>query len=372
MYSCQGNFFPTELYNDINLYQGHWVRCDSTNFDESIVEHLTINNASVSYCLYDSNTDFVIEKQEGMVLLGNNNKMEWNTVSELNNLQSRTYWTVKDVQNNSLWLFSNILGDRVYQKDSSLESPIDTMGSFNCIINYHNMLPLSHNDLKDCYYAIDMNNGIKFLLNNPLCSSVTFNKNEVEDSIRSYSFSTANISTPYNDLLKRMTFIHEHDGISDYCDAQSLEASSYVISTDDEKGIATISVVNGYDYWINMSQYLNTSIDAVKQKFSDVAYSYSSKGYQGTLPTYKFVPNGKYGYRYITFAIDNDGSVIDIKAEFPKSFINVNSCLFMLNQKYVYDRTVNGEYIYYNSKNPRYKLAYNSSLRIMHYYLIEF
>ena len=369
--SCQDNLVQTVQYNDINLYQGSWLRFDFSNSEESIVERIEINNASISYCLYDNDTDFIIDKQDGMVILGSNNKMEWVTVSGLDNRQYRNYWTVKNIQDSTLGLFTNILGNRIYKKDSSLGSTIDSIGCLNRLLKYRNLLPTDYGEMKERTYAIVKSDDIKILLNNPICSNITFNKDESEDSIQSYSFPTTNLGSSYSDLLQELVFVHEHDGISDYCDAASLKDATYVISTDTDKELAYVSTIHGYNYWFNVSQYLNVSIDVVKMKFSDLAYQYSSTGYQKTLPTYKFVANGKYGYKYLTFSTDVSGIIIDIKAEFSKTFINVENCLFMLNHKYNYDRMENGEYVYKDRKNPIYELSYNSSSRIMHYFLID-
>ena len=120
-----------------------------------------------------------------MVILGSNNKMEWVTVSGLDNRQYRNYWTVKNIQDSTLGLFTNILGNRIYKKDSSLGSTIDSIGCLNRLLKYRNLLPTDYGEMKERTYAIVKSDDIKILLNNPICSNITFDMDESGDAIQS-------------------------------------------------------------------------------------------------------------------------------------------------------------------------------------------
>lgn len=355
---------------DINLYQGHWTRHDTITSNEVVVEDLRIDNYALQYCQYNLNTGIIIDKQAGMILLGDNKKMEWNSVHETNNTHDRMFWTIKSIQDSSLWLFSSTLGNRIYRKESSEPASIDSSECMTKLISFSQLLPICYEEIKSEEYAIPTNDGIKILVNNPLCNHIIFKKSETGDSAYSYTFPTDCIETTLSSRISNMNFLHEYEGISDYSNAATLRESAYVISTNSQKQDATITLVDSYDYWYDATRYIGKSIEDVKQDFADVTYAYYPKGYNDSLPAYIFRNHGSKGFERLAIGTKGNLQVESATIEFTKTFIKEEDCLFVLDKKYKLKKMDNGVYTYKDYMHDNlsaYEIRYTPSKRTLQY-----
>ena len=257
------------LHDNINEYQGVWR---DTLYENGVVyiEDFIISKESMLYTLSNAYTHVVYDKLIGKLILGNENKMEWNCISSITNKIRIINWNVLYKSAYQMRLYSNLQGEHVYKRvynpsidDYTVKDVIKEM------LQYSSYLPLSKDELASSfgfYNRLGGDNKIEYLMNHPFIEKIRFNENYDNDSIYSYSLSINNWMEcePIVDSL--FTKIRTTNGMTEYCDAGTLEYSNNVIMIDPVSHQMSFYPIKDYDYWPNVSHYIGMATNDVKKE----------------------------------------------------------------------------------------------------------
>lgn len=359
-----------QAIRDIAYYQGIWRNVIDTESD-IYHEELSIKNSSMDYVLVNTATNVIVDQQKGMLVVGNNNTIEWSCTSSISNEYIQTYWKVRDLNHDNLCLFSDVSGMHKYKKvyRTILEEKafFDTL---SVLTTYSDYLPTS----KDCIEKVfgrtsvtENEQSVSYKIHHPLVESISFYIDSETDSVFSYSLKLAaneNVSDKLSDSLFHIRTVSD---CFEYCDGKSLTDASYVVQLDTLDRTVTYSTLKKYDYWYDVSKYIGWTTDQMKAEFSDYIYKY----YQSETSTeyhYETLFGGK--CKYVLFNVNNDGKVTASAVQLLSKYDNEIVILYLLKAKYYYDRFENGSYYFYpniNKEASSYVIRYNTSNKYIIY-----
>jgi hypothetical protein len=250
-------------------YQGVWR--DTLFSDQYIyIEDLLISGDTICYAITDANTHVTLDKINGFLILGNENKIAWSGISPLTNTMRKEWWEVLNLSKYEMRLYSNLHGEHIFKRvyytstdDYSVQDPLSELFLFT------NYLPITKTKLMESfgmYNNLAGHNSITYLLNHPIFNNITFKENHENDTIYSY---TLDVNSKYWDQIAQtintqFTKIRAIKGTYDYCDSTELQNSSITISMDTIRRRVTISPLRDYDFWPNVSDYLGMKLQEVK------------------------------------------------------------------------------------------------------------
>ena len=368
------------LHNDIMEYKGCW-RDTIYSGDDVIIEDIIIIDNSIKYTMSDVNTHVILDTLNGTIMLGNENKMEWNCYAPITNTTRQVRWNVLDLSKYQMKLYSNLLGDRVFRKTyyPSVEEYLihDTLLELR---QYGNYLPLHKDELLGKYgeYNSLLNErDITYYVNHPLIDKITFNGNYDNDSVYSYT-----LTHKENDWCKIDSFVRsgftrwrDVDGTTEYIDADVIENSNNVIIVDSALHQIRYQPIKDYDYWPNISHYIGEPIQVIKKEYEGrYAYSYKEKPNDETFEYQYYTVRDSVSY-FVGFASDENGTIIRCGIELFYHFREIKDAqkkcaeiASILNRKYSLEGYDTKNNIYNYCSGPFVtNLSYNIKLRIKQY-----
>lgn len=338
----------------IGEYQGRWYNPVYAN-DELFMEHLIITGNNMEYVLENTNTNVIYDKQVGTFVTGNENKIGWNCISLISNMQNLTTWNVLSLSENQMSLYSNQFGEHNYQKDNIFNKS-DISDTLMAMFQFKKSLPLLKKDVVKkygTYNRIISNSSISYLLNHPLFSKVEFKENYENDSIYTYALLVKDWISSKQIVDSQYTIIRYVNGRTEYCDAVSLDKSSNIIITDSANNQLTFSPIRDYDYWPNVSHFMGTSIEDVKKEYKNkYVYEYNHSN-EDDLNEYQFYTKHDGICEYLGVASDSEGIVrrswVTILGKYSEE--QKKMILHLLENKYQYRKEDNDTYYYSGSSN---------------------
>lgn len=339
-----------KLRHLIGEYQGSWYNPIYVN-GQLYMEHLVITGNSMDYVLENTNTNIIYDKQIGSILSGNENKIGWNCISLINNMQCQTTWDVLCLSEKQMRLYSDRLGEHNYLKNS-IPYKSDMLDTLPEMLQYKKSLPLLKKDVVEkygSYNRIMSNSSISYLLSHPLFSKVEFRDNYENDSVYTYALFAKDWISCKKIIESHYTIIRHVNGRTEYCDAASLDKSSNVIITDSSYNQLILSPIRDYNYWPNVSHFIGMKIEDAKKEYENkYVYEYHHSTEDG-LNEYQFYTKHDGICEYLGVAADSEGVIrrswVTILGKYSETQKNI--ILHMLENKYQYRKTDNDIYYYY-------------------------
>ena len=321
-------------YNDMKAYSGVW-RDTILSANDVYVEELTIKDNSIRYSLFNADTHVILDTLSGTIVIGNENKIGWNCISPIINKTRQLDWDVLDLSPYQMTLYSNTYGERNYKKvhystieeeriQNRLQNVVrDTLME---MLQYQDYLPLHKNDLIEKfgdYNRLVNCKGLSYFTHHPIFDKISFTENFDNDSLYSYSLSIRENSwyKSASHICSKYMKLRDVNGATEYIDADKLENSSKVIIVDSVSQYISFSPIKDYDFWPNVSRYLNMTIQKIKEELEQ-KYVY----------VYHIYPEN--GTREFQFQTSKDGicSTIDFITD---SMGIVHSCSVSLFKQYM-------------------------------------
>ena len=259
-----------KFHNDIKAYEGTWHNAIFVK-DDLYLEDLIIKNNSIEYLLSNSMSHIVYDMLSGSMILGNENKIAWNCISDINNMRYQISWHVLSLSQHQMTLYSNLEGEHTYEK--VINPPIDEFEINDTLMEmfqYFDYLPLRRDNLLETfgtYNRLGTKNGIEYYIRHPMFDKILFLENVDNDSIYSYSLHVkdhAKYSSIIMHNLKKIRAIHT---TTEYIDSDSLENCNFVVTSDKSSDCINFTMIKGYDYWPNMTHYLGEPLQKFKADY---------------------------------------------------------------------------------------------------------
>lgn len=339
------------FYDSINGYQGVW-RDTLYNNNEMYLEDLIVHENAIEYVLSDAQTHVVYDQLNGTLVVGNENKIGWNCISPLTNRSYRMTWSVRDLTTYQMKLFSQIMGEHTYKRVyyPSIDE-YEVKDTLDEILQFRQFLPLSKSELVEKFgtYNIMENDGtqVTYLINHPLFDKISFRSNYDEGSFYSYILHMKDWSQCGHIIGSQYTKLQDVNGTIEYIDADSLETSDHIITTDSMANHISISPIEDYDYWPNASCFIGMSLQDVMNIYEG-KYIYRYHEYQN---------DGLFEYAYQTgqdsicssiyIVTDSSGTInysgvvlfkIYLTSKKAEALEEIQKISYLLSRRYSYDR----------------------------------
>ena len=364
-----------DFHNKVMEYQGYWR--DTTYINNEIyTEEFIVDNYTMEYTLSNAATHIVHDKQNGIIVLGKENKLGWYCNSPINNMLRQTIWDVHKLSSDQLNIYSPLQGEHEYKRAFRASLDENTIkDTINEFLQYRNYLPMSKSDLINKFGSpniLKSEKEISYLLNHPIFKRITFKENYDNDSIYSYTLSIkdetedecgksrfTNVNWQQCEQLIDSIFteIRLVGGVKEYCDNDLLENSTYVILVDTALHEITFSPLRDYNYWPEISHYIDMPLQIFMNDYeSEYVYRYFKEAGNG-LKEHDFMTEkdgicSRIAAGSDTLDIIRYTGVILSEKFYDKSEIKKIS--HILDSKYYFGRYENSneeKYYYYPSKN---------------------
>ena len=347
-------------YDNISDYHGHWHNTMQID-GETYIEDLDIDSCSnhIEYMLSNIKSYIIFNKQHGELVLGNENKIGWICISDIDKKARQTYWNVVDLSEDKMRLFSTLLGEHTFKK--ALKAASETFvieDSIKSVLNYTRYLPMTKTSLTDSFGLVNRlttKDEITYMTYHPLFNRIKFHENLDNDTIYTYSlFMTPEVWPNWKCVITTgMTKIRGINGTEEYCNAELLSKASRIVIIDSLLNCITISPVRDYEYWPNVSHHLGKSIEEAKREYeSKYVYEHSLNAEDG-LSSYKFQAKGDRTFKTIALFTDSMGIVkrcwINFVEKYSESQKDV--ILHLLRSRYQYMNNENNEIFFFSNHN---------------------
>ncbi len=381
-------------YNDISLYNGIWR--DTLYSDSNVyIEDLTIKENSINYSLFNSATHVVFDTLIGIIVIGNENKIGWNCISPINNKTRQNYWDILDLSLYQMTLYSNTYGVRNYKKvhystieEERIQDRLQNIvrDTLMEMLQYQDYLPLHKNDLIakfGDYNRLGNCNGIAYFTHHSLLDKILFTENLDNDSIYSYSLIIREKNWCKCDSIICSNYmkLRNINGTTEYTDADKLENSNNVIIVDSVSRCIKISPIKDYDFWPNVSRYLNMTIQDVKSELAKKYVYIYQLHHETGLHEYQFQTSKDSLCSTIGVMSDSEGIIQSCSVSLLKQYMlskiteakkeEEETALF-LKKKYYFDKEKidekTGDKVYYFYPcNPMTDSKFEIILRLRYY-----
>lgn len=300
--------------NDIGKYYGIWR--DTLYTDDNVyVAELIIKDDTMNYIISDANTLIICDKLDGILTMGNENKMLWNGISPFTNTLRNIYWSIFSLSPYQMRLYSDIYGEYNFRKvyyPSVYEYEVkDTLSE---LLTFTQFLPLFSNDLQEkfgTYNHPTSYNSMTYLLNHPIFDRVMFKGNYENDTIYSYILQVPADSWKQieHTVNGKYAKIRSFKGTTEYCNSTNLETSSTTISMDADNKQITIALLKDYEYWPDVTHYLGMQIQDVNTELGNkYVYTYHHNS-ETSLDEYEYQTAGDSICYNICVRADEAGTV---------------------------------------------------------------
>ena len=341
-----------------------------------------IDNA-IDYTLSNASSRIVYDRLTGTIVLGNENKIEWNGISPIKNMTRKTFWEVQDVSTYQIKLYSNLLGQHVFHRVYRPSGEFEIKDTLREMIQYKELLPIKKTEAAEKFgvYNRIINDSIMvYYLSHPLFSNIKFNENCENDSIYTYTLS---VSAKDWDMCKQIvnskyTIIRDIKGKTEFCDAESLDKALNIIIADSVYNHFTFSPINDYDFWPNMSQYIGMNMQDVKRDYEDQYVYVFHQSDEDGLFEYQYQTRHDGLCEVMTMAADGDDIIrrcwITLLGKYSEA--QKNTILHLLMSKYqAYRKGDNETYYFYADSTIAghpLEVRYEAMSKKIYYNIINF
>jgi hypothetical protein len=368
------------IHNDISEFQGWWRDSIFAN-GELYIEDLVVIDNSIDYTLSNDNSRIVYDRLTGTIVLGNENKLEWNGISPIKNMIRKTYWEVQDVSTYQMKLYSNLLGQHVFHRVYRPSGEFEIKDTLREMTKYQKLLPIKKMEAAEkfgVFNRITSDSIMFYYLSHPLFSNIKFNENCENDSIYSYTISVKDWNMCKQIVNSQYTIIRDIKGKTEFCDAASLDKALYIIIADSAYNQFTFSPINDYDFWPNMSKYIGMNIQEVKRAYEDQYVYVFHQSDEDGLFEYQYQTRHDGLCEVMTMAADGDNIIrrcwVTILGKYSEA--QKNTILHLLISKYpAYRKGDNETYYFYADSTTvgrSLEVKYEAMSKKITYNIIDF